>query len=154
MQQEPQSATLRLSSLTSRVPNIPSYFRELIFSHLLFFSRDSESRKIGGQLLVDDTYMDELLEYSKTRKLRSRPYLCLQNYPIYGGRLHTILDTMNAWRPHTFKHLTIKPYHDPLSYYAFWFAVMFGVIGLLGLTATIAQTYATFKELNSQNQAG
>jgi hypothetical protein len=145
--------SILLSSLTRRVAEIPSYFNELVFSHILFFCRDSESRNIGQHFLVDDNYMTELDEYSKTRELRSRPYLYLQNYPIYGGRLRTILHTMRAWRPHTFKHLMIKPYHDPLSYYAFWFAFIFGVIGLLGLTATIAQTIATFKGLNSHNQA-
>jgi uncharacterized membrane protein len=46
-----------------------------------------------------------------------------------------------------------KPFHDPLSYYAFWFAFIFVVIGVMGLAATIAQTYASFKALNGQSQA-
>jgi len=46
-----------------------------------------------------------------------------------------------------------EPFRNPLSYYALWFAFIFGVIGVMGLAATIAQTYASFKALNGQSQA-
>jgi hypothetical protein len=69
--------------------------------------------------------MDEILQYLNAPELRSKPYLYLQNHPIYGGRLRMVLHAMNAWRRYIFKHLMIKPYNGPLSYYAFWFAVKF-----------------------------
>jgi len=94
--------------------------------------------------------MRKLVKYSK--EMKRKPYLYLQNYPIYGSRLRTVLHAMSSWRPHSIRHLMTKPYHDPLSFYAFWFAVTFGVISILGLIATLAQTYATFEALKVQNQ--
>lgn len=37
---------------------------------------------------------------------------------------------------------------DPVGLYAFYFAIAFGIISILGLAATTAQTYTTFKALN------
>jgi len=43
------------------------------------------------------------------------------------------------------------PYDDPIAFYAFWLAAFIGIIGIL---ATLAQTYASLKSSSQQNCAG
>jgi hypothetical protein len=73
----------------------------------------------------------------------------LQNFPIY-SRLKYIQTKMNYWRPKGLLDLSTRPYRDPATYYAFWFAIIFGVMGILGLGATLGQTYASLKSLALQ----
>lgn len=76
-----------------------------------------------------------------------RSDLQLQYFPIYARRLQYIQTKMNQWKPQTITEIAIRPYNDPLSFYGFWFAVVIGVVAILGLGATLAQGYAAFKAL-------
>jgi hypothetical protein len=115
---------------------------------VLIFGRDEKSEKLGNSKGVNMTFIREFRDiYSPVRS-----DLQLQDFPIYGIRLHYVQRKMNEWRPQRVRELLVRPYRDPLAFYAFWFASAFGLISLLGLGATLAQTYATFKALEIQMQ--
>lgn len=81
-----------------------------------------------------------------------RTELLLQDFPIYGSRLKSIQSKMNDWRPETIQQLSVRPYNDPLGFYAFWFGTFVFVAGIMALGIGIAQTYAAFKQLQLQLQ--
>jgi len=116
----------------------------------LLFGRDEKSARIGKSLGVDILFIQGFRDgYSPFRST-----LLLQHFPIYQTRLQHIQKRMNEWRPQSFRELFIKPYRDPLSFYALQFASFVGVMTILGLGATLAQTYAAFKAIAMQGQLG
>lgn len=71
--------------------------------------------------------------------------LQLEDFPVYGTRIRFIQETMSAWRPLRIFDLMHRPYGDPVPYYGFWFAVLFGLIGIVGVGLTFVQTVLAFK---------
>jgi len=133
-------------NLLDRVPSaagMPTLFLELMYSHVLFFGRDRASANRGALMGVDKHILQDFrLNYSPVQW-----DLQLSDFPLYGSRLKHIRLTMREWRPQTWSELAIRPYNDPITFYAFWFATLVGIIGVVGLAATIAQTIAAYKAL-------
>jgi hypothetical protein len=55
---------------------------------------------------------------------------------------------MMEWKPLVVRDILTRPYHDPLSYFAFWFAVFFGLIGLLSLGLNAGQLASNYRVSN------
>jgi len=129
-----------------RAAGIPTFFLELLYSHILFFARDRNSETIGAKLGLDMSLIREFRDhYSPVHS-----DLQLQNFPVYAHRLQYIQRKMNEWRPQSILELAVRPYKDPITFYAFWFATIIGLAGIFGLSIGIAQTYAAFKSLELQ----
>jgi len=137
-----------LSPSKGSAAGTPTFFLELLYSYVLFFARDAKSEKIGESLGIE---MDLIREFRDKYSPVSSD-LQLQSFSIYAIRLQHIQRKMREWRPQSLRELAIRPYEDPLTYYAFWFATFIGVVSILGLGASMAQGYAAFKELDLQAQ--
>lgn len=61
----------------------------------------------------------------------------ISDFPIYASRLEYIHQRMIDWRPLRLLDLRHLPYRDPLSYYTFGFAILFGFLGVVSLIVTI-----------------
>ena len=70
---------------------------------------------------------------------RSELALQLSDFPIFGSRLQHIHQRMVEWRPIRVQGLFMRPYRDPLPYFAFWFATWLGFIGALGVALSAIQ---------------
>jgi hypothetical protein len=114
-----------------------------MYSHILFFARDKRSEKVGEALGLDMTLIRDFRDnYSPVQA-----ELQLQDFPIYATRLQCVQKKMNAWRPQTIRELAVRPYKDPLTFYAFWFATIVGAISFMGLGAAIVQVFEAVKTM-------
>ena len=52
---------------------------------------------------------------------------------------------MVDWRALVIRDVRFRPYRDPLPYYAFWFAVIIGLMALIGLLLNAAQLVASYR---------
>src|SRR6266496_432766 len=108
----------------TRAAGISTHFEKLLYTPIAGFCQDEESEWIGRELLKNDVYMEKLRSHCGS--LKHKPFLYLQNYPIYADRLQVVLHSMKDWRPQTLRQIIVKPYRNLLNYYAFWFAICFG----------------------------
>ena len=146
----------------SRAIGLPTFLAELLESHrLLFGSPKSESigRSVEGIVPpvngTDSKYhnyininMDLVQDYCKNWSEHS---LQITDFPIYGSRLQHIHQRMVDWRALVIRDVRFRPYRDPLSYYAFWFAIFIGLIGILGLGLNAAQVASNYRCNQSQS---
>jgi len=82
----------------------------------------------------------------------ARYSLQLEHFPVFASRLHYLEQKMNNWRPRTLREIVIRGYKDPLTFYAFWFAVIIGVVDLLGLGTALAGTYFQAAQTTGQSK--
>ena len=144
------SQLLFILLIVTSAAGFPTLFIELIYSYILFFgANDGESAKIGAKLKVD---MDMIRTYQLYSP--SHADFQLHHFPIYASRLRYVVRKMDEWRPQSIRHLAVRPYRDPLSFYAFWFATVIGIVSILGLGATVAQTFVAFKSFNQPVNLG
>jgi ABC-type transporter Mla maintaining outer membrane lipid asymmetry permease subunit MlaE len=71
-------------------------------------------------------------------------------YP-FKERVDKLQQTLKDWRPETIWQLRYSGYGgvDPVGLYAFYFATIFGILTIMGLAGTGAQTFAAFNALPS-----
>ena len=106
-------------------------------SHNLIFGRFPASQRIGESLQGVD--MDVLRDY-RNRWANDSSLSSLADFPIYGSCLRHIHERMLNWRAVTLSDVRYRPYQDPLGYYAFWFAVFFGVLGIIGIAVKLSES--------------
>jgi hypothetical protein len=105
------------------------------------FGDNTNSKAAGYGLAIDIDFINNFA------KAYCPEDLGFQDFPIFAARLEDIRKRMNDWRPQTLRQVGFRPYYDPLTFYAFWFGAIIGMIGLLGLAAGTLQTYASWKTL-------
>lgn len=122
---------------------------ELLESHRLLFATP-KSETIAESLLEGDD-QNECFKRNDVELVRdycknwSAESLQITDFAIYGSRLQHIHQSMIDWRALVLRDLRFRPYRDPLSYYAFWFAVFLGSIGILGLGLNAAQLAISYQ---------
>lgn len=113
---------------------------ELWKTYLLLFSRDDASMHIATTNGVNMSVL-------RTCRFHIFPVnvpLQLEDFPFFQHRLHLIQEKMDEWRPQSVKQLFTRGYRDPINYYTFVTAMFFGVLGIVGVAASIVQAVASF----------
>lgn len=128
-----------------RAAGLPTLFLELMFSYVLIFCADDAFSQRTGKAMLNSDY--ELIKMYQKRYAPSHADFGLHHFPIYASRLRYVIQKMDDWRPQSILQLAVRPYKDPLSFYAFWFATVIGTVSFLALGAAFAQTYAVFRAI-------
>ena len=63
----------------------------------------------------------------------------LQDFEIYGPQLLYLRSRMQEWKPQGFQDLFIVGYNDRLLWFTAMGGLIFGVLGLVGVTAALIQ---------------
>jgi len=116
---------------------------ELWKTYLLLFGRDEHSMRIAVSMGVDMS----VLRAFRYDIFPSNIPLQLEDFQFFQGRLRLIQQKMDDWRPQRVRELWKRGYRDPLTYYTFVTAIFFGVLGIVGLVASIIQAWASYVQV-------
>lgn len=74
----------------------------------------------------------------------------------FKDRVDKLYKALNTWKPRTVWEMRYPGYGgvDPVQLYGFYFATALGIAAIIGLAATIAQTFAAFKGLHVNTGGG
>jgi hypothetical protein len=133
---------MNFADVHAREAELSTLMLELLYSYVLIFGGNSESEQIAKGRGVD---MD-IIQKFRDKEVRAGE-LRLEDFPIYAARLRNIQSKMDQWEPQSLGELLIRPYKDPLRFYAFWFSIFIGTLGILALFLSVVQVYAAFKAL-------
>lgn len=93
-----------------------------------------------------------LLRWSKNNRL-PHERISYSQFPIYAGRLRELRTYMDSQQPTGLRALW-KDRRNSNTYYTFWFVTIFGSLSVFlatcALAVSIAQTWASFKQVNSK----
>ena len=65
----------------------------------------------------------------------------LERFPHFAGRMVHLLESMENWKPKTFRELFIPGYVDRTSWWIAMFGIFFGFMSVLGLVLNGYQIY-------------
>lgn len=141
--------------INPRAIGLPTFLSELLESHrLIFGASKSESIAQSLQAVNPQTHCIKEIDLILVKdycKNWSEHSLQITDFPIYGSRLQHLYQRMVDWRALVITDVRFRPYRDPLSYYAFWFGVIIGSMGLLGLGLNAAQVASNYRCNPSQS---
>jgi hypothetical protein len=144
---------------------------EIFRTHSLLFYRDSASLKLASDFYglpfrseasadfwataPDRMYKPGVRYYREdVVKVENMPAeKILQRFPYYAPRMVHLLERMENWKPHTFREVFIPAYVDRTNWYVSIFAIVFGIMSVLGLALNAYQIYLGQRQLAVALQA-
>lgn len=109
-------------------------------TYLLLFGRNESSLHIAAHLGVNMS----ILRTCRDHIFPPNVSLQLEEFPFFQHRLHLIQEKMDEWRPQKVNELWMRGYSDPLNYYTFIGGLFFGILGIVGVAASIIQAVGQF----------
>jgi hypothetical protein len=119
--------------------------------HLKRFSSDI-ARRVGIKE-KEGTMVEYVKQWMKAQrddwKALMNPNVPYRHKYPFMKRVYSLPKALKAWKPKAVRELHYTGYGgvDPAGLYAFYFAIIFGIVGILGLGATLGQTFVAFKGL-------
>lgn len=128
------------SQLTYRGHGLHEFGVEFWKTYLLLFARNESSLHVATRLGVNMS----LLRTCRDHIFPDNVSLQLEDFPFFQHRLRLIQEKMDDWRPQKVKELWMRGYSDPLTYYTFIGGLFFGILGIVGVAASIVQAVGQF----------
>jgi len=76
----------------------------------------------------------------------------LERFPYFANRMVHLLESMENWKPKTFRELFIPGYIDRTSWWIAMFGIFFGFMSVLGLVLNGYQIYVGQRALHLSQQ--
>jgi hypothetical protein len=108
----------------------------------------SKRREIAKRIGVDLSPLESLRDVANRRQ-HDEWGLSLHLEP-FDERASRMLETLSNWKPETFWGMRYPGYGgvDPIGLYGFHFAIVVGILTFFGFALGIAQTIASFEQIN------